>query len=58
MKNGAAKAGEAAYRQWNRRNCKHQTAALRPIPDALWGNKKYVNMKHLEAAAEDASIAG
>ena len=23
-----------------------------------WGNKKYMNMKHLEAAIEDASIAG
>ncbi len=23
-----------------------------------WGNKKYMNMKHLEAALEDASIAG
>ena len=23
-----------------------------------WGNKKYMNMKHLEAAVEDTSIAG
>ena len=23
-----------------------------------WCNKKYMNMKHLEAAAEEASIAG
>ena len=23
-----------------------------------WGNKKYMNMKHLEAALDDASIAG
>ena len=23
-----------------------------------WGNKKYMNLKHLEAALEDASIAG
>ena len=23
-----------------------------------WGNKKYMNMKHLEDAIEDASIAG
>ncbi len=25
---------------------------------ARWGNKKYMNMKHLETAPEDASIAG
>lgn len=32
-----------------------------PIPyvaGTQWGNKKYMNMKHLEAALEDASIAG
>ena len=23
-----------------------------------WGNKKYMNMKHLEVVLEDASIAG
>ena len=23
-----------------------------------WGNKKYMSMKHLEAALEDTSIAG
>ena len=23
-----------------------------------WGNKKYMNMKHLEATMDDASIAG
>ena len=28
------------------------------ITEALWGSKKYMNMKHLEAALEDASIAG
>ena len=28
------------------------------ITEALWGNKKYMNMKRLEAALEEASIAG
>ena len=28
------------------------------ITEALWGNKKYMNMKHLEAVMDDASIAG
>ena len=27
-------------------------------PGTQWGNKKYMNMKHLEVALEDASIAG
>ena len=31
---------------------------LRHVDGTQWGNKKYVNMKHLEAAIEDASIAG
>ena len=33
-------------------------ARLRHVLDIRWGNKKYMNMKHLEAAVEDASIAG
>ena len=33
-------------------------ARLRHMADTQWGNKKYMNMKHLEAAVEDASIAG
>ena len=28
------------------------------VAGTQWGNKKYMNMKHLEAAIEDASIAG
>ena len=28
------------------------------ITEALWGSKKYMNMKHLEAALDDASIVG
>ena len=28
------------------------------VSGTQWGNKKYMNMKHLEAALEDASIAG
>ena len=31
---------------------------LRHVAGAQWGNKKYMNIKHLEAAIEDASIAG
>ena len=31
---------------------------LRHVVGTQWGNKKYMNMKHLEAALEDASIAG
>ena len=27
-------------------------------PGTQWGNKKYMNMKHLEAVMDDASIAG
>ena len=33
-------------------------ARLRHVADTQWGNKKYMNMKHLEAALEDVSIAG
>ena len=32
-------------------------ARLRHIASTQWGNKKYMNMKHLEATVEDASIA-
>ena len=31
---------------------------LRHVAVTQWGNKKYMNMKHLEAALDDASIAG
>lgn len=33
-------------------------ARLRRVADTRWGNKKYMNMKHLEATIENASIAG
>lgn len=33
-------------------------ARLRHVAGTKWGNKKYMNMKHLEAALEDVSIAG
>ena len=33
-------------------------ARLHHVAGTQWGNKKYMNMKHLEAALEDASIAG
>ena len=33
-------------------------ARLRHVAGTQWGNKKYMNMKHLEAAIEDTSIAG
>ena len=33
-------------------------ARLRHVAGTQWGNKKNMNMKHLEAALEDASIAG
>jgi len=33
-------------------------ARLRHVASTQWGNKKYMNMKHLEVAAEDPSIAG
>ena len=33
-------------------------ARLRHVAGTQWGNKKYMNMKHLEAAVEDISIAG
>lgn len=28
------------------------------ITEVLWGSKKYMNMKHLEAVFDDTSIAG
>ena len=31
---------------------------LRHVAGTQWGNKKYMNMKHLEAVLEDVSIAG
>lgn len=33
-------------------------AHLRHVAGIQWGNKKYMNMKHLEALLEDTSIAG
>ena len=33
-------------------------AWLRHVAGTQWGSKKYMNMKHLEAALDDASIAG
>ena len=33
-------------------------ARLRHVAGTQWGNKKYMNMKHLETPLEDASIAG
>ena len=33
-------------------------ARLRHVAGTQWGNKKYMNMKHLEAALEDVAIAG
>ena len=30
----------------------------RHVAGTQWGNKKYMNMKHLEATLEDTSIAG
>ena len=33
-------------------------ARLRHVAGTQWGCKKYMNMKHLEAALDDASIAG
>ena len=33
-------------------------ARLRHVAGTQWGNKKYMNMKHLETVFEDASIAG
>jgi hypothetical protein len=33
-------------------------ARLRHVAGTQWGCKKYMNMKHLEAAMDDASIAG
>ena len=28
------------------------------VAGTQWGNKKYMNMKHLEAALDDVSVAG
>lgn len=33
-------------------------ARLHHVAGTQWGNKQYVNVKHLEAACQDASIAG
>ena len=33
-------------------------ARLRHVAGSQWGSKKYMNMKHLEAVMDDASIAG
>ncbi len=33
-------------------------ARFRHVAGTQWGNKKYMNMKHLEATLEDASTAG
>ena len=33
-------------------------ARLRHVAGTQWGNKKYMNMRHLEAVLEDASLAG
>ena len=33
-------------------------ARLLHVAGTQWGNKKYMNMKHLETAIEDVSIAG
>ncbi len=33
-------------------------ARLRHVAGTQWGNKKYMNMKHLEASCQDASTAG
>lgn len=33
-------------------------ARLRHVAGTQWGNKKYMNMKHLEAAVDDTSLAG
>ena len=32
-------------------------ARLRHVAGTQWGNKKYMNMKHLEMVAEDAAFA-
>ena len=33
-------------------------ARLRHVAGTQWGNKKYMNMKHLEVLSDDASLAG
>ena len=33
-------------------------ARLRYVAGTQWDNKKYMNMKHLEVAPEDTSVAG
>ena len=53
------------------RKIRHRTRVVGTFPDGnsalmlvcarlrpQWGSKKYMNMKHLEAALDDASIAG
>ena len=35
-----------------------QVQVLRYVAGTQWGNEKYMNMKHLEAALDDAFIAG
>ena len=35
-----------------------RSAHLRHMAGAQWGSKKYMNMKHLEATLDDASVAG
>ena len=34
------------------------TLRIRHVAGTRWGSKKYMNMKHLEAVMDDASIAG
>ena len=33
-------------------------AWLRQVDGTQWGDKKHMNMKHLETAVEDAAVAG
>ncbi len=41
------------------REIRRRTRVVGSFPDGnQWGNKKYMNMKHLEAVIEDVSIAG
>ena len=41
--------------RYNNGNCEGRE---RHVAGTQWGCKKYMNMKHLEAALDDASIAG
>ena len=36
----------------------NQAGGIRHVAGTQWGSKKYMNMKHLEAALDDAFIAG